>query len=876
MKFRKLAAAAMAATLVITSIPASSLAAVKAATGNLVLPVGRFSTFAQTGSNAKVSLKLDKTAVTLKMGDSADLEVTVATASDATPSDAVATPSNAVASASNAIEWKTDNAYVTVYPDDNTPTKAKVMFESYGKDAPETVTVTAYVENVEGVENAYAECRVTLSAPRLSVTANKKEFAYDEQAEITAKLTNIGEFVPDSDEFTYSVDGPAVVSVKEGIGYVENDGTGAYGKVVVSAIYGDNVADGSVELTLKQPTMAVAADQTTIDLKEKNQVKLEVVDNSYDYDEYTWSVDNDSVAGLESKGDTAVLTAKAAGTVIVTAAGVAGEGVKGASATRKITVKDSRKLAWKGETQDLVELYLNSEEKNRSETLEIINDFGKAQWTVEDVKVASVTASENGKTAVLTAKTAGSTTLKITAEGTDKELKLAVTVTNDGKLAWKEAMEGPVTLYLNNEEKNSSMKLEIINDFEDAKWTLADGKVAEIVPDKDGKSAVLTAKSAGSTTLTVTAEGAEEALDLTLIVIDSADKTVVESGETEVSVPQEVIDAVELPEIDTEGLTDEQKQYIEDNKSAIEASARKAVAEAVKSIVSNTAAKNIAVTGLDTVLKDAGLLEDGEKALVFLKQEVKEILVSTNVIVNEDGTVTVEPVITGIVFEITPHMANVDENGGKIDGTEANIADVINSQKRTVTLAIPVPAVGQSYAVVDHQGSKQTVKINKTKDGDYIKISANHFSEFVITFTDKAPVVSGGGGSGARAASVREYVPVEPGKWMLNETGWWYRYDNGGYPASQWVQLPWNGVNTWYHFDAQGYLTTGWFQDGGHTYYLHPYADGNRGYMYTGWHEIDGKWYYFHVMEGGPLGAMAVNMRTPDGFNVGADGVWIQ
>ena len=52
---------------------------------------------------------------------------------------------------------------------------------------------------------------------------------------------------------------------------------------------------------------------------------------------------------------------------------------------------------------------------------------------------------------------------------------------------------------------------------------------------------------------------------------------------------------------------------------------------------------------------------------------------------------------------------------------------------------------------------------------------------------------------------------------------------------------------------------------------LHPVSDGTRGFMYTGWHEIDGKWYYFDS-----TGAMAASTTTPDGYLVGADGVWVQ
>ena len=57
---------------------------------------------------------------------------------------------------------------------------------------------------------------------------------------------------------------------------------------------------------------------------------------------------------------------------------------------------------------------------------------------------------------------------------------------------------------------------------------------------------------------------------------------------------------------------------------------------------------------------------------------------------------------------------------------------------------------------------------------------------------------------------------------------------------------------------------------------MHNVSDGTLGHMYTGWHQISGKWYYFSTVAGGQLGAMLSNTTTPDGFQLGADGAWIQ
>ena len=112
-------------------------------------------------------------------------------------------------------------------------------------------------------------------------------------------------------------------------------------------------------------------------------------------------------------------------------------------------------------------------------------------------------------------------------------------------------------------------------------------------------------------------------------------------------------------------------------------------------------------------------------------------------------------------------------------------------------------------------------------------------------------------------------------RWVQDARGWWYRNPNGTWPSNGWAYLPWNGSSYWYYFDADGYMVTSWLDWQGNRYYLNPVPGTNSGKMLTGWQLIDGKWYYFNTEKTALEGAMLRSTMTPDGYQVGADGVWI-
>ena len=97
-----------------------------------------------------------------------------------------------------------------------------------------------------------------------------------------------------------------------------------------------------------------------------------------------------------------------------------------------------------------------------------------------------------------------------------------------------------------------------------------------------------------------------------------------------------------------------------------------------------------------------------------------------------------------------------------------------------------------------------------------------------------------------------------PGHWATGSGGWWYPYDNGGYPANEWCIID----GSYYHFDGSGYMQTGWLNLGGTWYYL-----SGSGIMQTGWQKIGGSWYWFD-----DSGAMATGWRVVDGSYYYFDG----
>lgn len=198
------------------------------------------------------------------------------------------------------------------------------------------------------------------------------------------------------------------------------------------------------------------------------------------------------------------------------------------------------------------------------------------------------------------------------------------------------------------------------------------------------------------------------------------------------------------------------------------------------------------------------------------------------------------------------------------------------SLRSPMKFVIPVPE-GFTYPsnakITGINSSKISVVYDE--ENDLIIIYTLKASPFTIT----SAASSSSSGSGSKGKSSTPPIQKSPagGRWTKTGDTYSYFYSDGTRASNCWLEITWNNTTHWYYFDSQGIMATGWFKDNrGNWYYLNPTADGVYGSMVTGWNRIDGKWYYFNEKSDGFKGTMLYSTTTPDGYSLGADGVWTE
>lgn len=138
----------------------------------------------------------------------------------------------------------------------------------------------------------------------------------------------------------------------------------------------------------------------------------------------------------------------------------------------------------------------------------------------------------------------------------------------------------------------------------------------------------------------------------------------------------------------------------------------------------------------------------------------------------------------------------------------------------------------------------------------------------------------GSGSSNSQHKTSNIPVPLDGGKyvtvgvWKENGQKWSFTDADGVQAVSRWIYTLNGDSYDWFYFDEMGNMADGWLTLDDGTFYLNPVSDGKRGRMITGWKQIDGKWYYFNDVSDGFRGKLLKDTKTPDGYQVGEDGVW--
>ncbi len=290
-------------------------------------------------------------------------------------------------------------------------------------------------------------------------------------------------------------------------------------------------------------------------------------------------------------------------------------------------------------------------------------------------------------------------------------------------------------------------------------------------------------------------------------------------------------------------------------------------------------------------------------------------------------------VITNVNFTLAWMLGNVEPYSDALLAgfdtyTEATMDVIVGNYEPTGKMPITLPKDDSVIAVnadgvcispndvpgyLKDEYMPESMKDENGKAYAYRDSKGNYYEmNFGLDYSTRRPNRPSGGGSssGGGSGSGSSRSTSTSGSWQQDANGWWFQYTNGGYATNKWETI--NGK--WYYFNEKGYAVTGWQLINGQWYYLDSTncdmktgwyfdsADGKwyylsgSGAMATGWVEVNGKSYYlsptateptysYDAEKGAwvytnaaarPFGSMYVSETTPDGYQVDANGAWIQ
>jgi len=422
---------------------------------------GKKATCAVTVSSAVIpvtGVSLNNTSLTMEVGDTQTLVATVS-------------PSNAT---NKSVTWSSsDTNVVTVSSSGVVTAKAS----GYA-----TITVTT----VNGAKTA--TCDVAVVVPVTGVSLNHTSLTMNVGATQTLTAT-VSPSNATNKSVTWSSNNTSVATVSSS-GVVTAK---AAGSATITVTTNDGAKAATCNVTVVVPVSGVSLDYTSLTLTEgqTQTLKATITPSNATNKDVTWSSNNTTVATVSSSG---VVTAKKAGTATITVTTVDGSKKATCSVTVNaasvpvtgVSLNQTSLTLTEGQTQTLTATVSPSNATNKSVT-----------WSSSNTTVATVSSS-----GVVTAKKAGTATITVTTVDGSKTATCSVTVNaasipvtgvslNQTSLTLTEGQTQTLTATVS--PSNATNK--------NVTWTSNNTTVATV-----SSSGVVTAKKAGTATITVTTE----------------------------------------------------------------------------------------------------------------------------------------------------------------------------------------------------------------------------------------------------------------------------------------------------------------------------------------------------------------------------------
>lgn len=223
-------------------------------------------------------------------------------------------------------------------------------------------------------------------------------------------------------------------------------------------------------------------------------------------------------------------------------------------------------------------------------------------------------------------------------------------------------------------------------------------------------------------------------------------------------------------------------------------------------------------------------------------------------------------------------------NGDKLSRDSSDKYDVT---EKTEQIVVKI-AVNDGYEVGSFSAGKNNTYV-RNADGSYTitvadggGINIEALIRAIEVNPDPVNPAPIDGSSNSNNSGKSSSSGVASGTWIGSGAFATFKKADGSTAKNEWLDINVGGSVKRYHFNAEGFITKGWYTENGASYYFYEQEGSEYGYMYTGWNLIDGKWYYFmpyDIIRNGEtikMGTLLKNTVTPDGYNVGDDGVWIE